>query len=76
MKKFEYKILDADKIEPDLTKSDFPHINYEISMAKMVGSSLRLIHIHSTELNTFLKENLNEKTFNNCSSRFVVSILQ
>ena len=29
MKKFEYKILDADKIEPDLTKSDFPHIHYE-----------------------------------------------
>jgi len=29
MRKFEYKILDADKIEPDLTKSDFPHIDYE-----------------------------------------------
>ena len=29
MRKFEYKIVDADKIEPNLTKSDFPHIDYE-----------------------------------------------
>ena len=29
MKRFEYKILDAAVIEPDLTKSDFPHIHYE-----------------------------------------------
>ena len=29
MKRFSYKILDTSEIEPDLTRSDFPHIYFE-----------------------------------------------
>ena len=37
MKRFEYKILDAAVIEPDLTKSDFPHIHFEEAREKMLN---------------------------------------
>jgi len=37
MKRFEYKILDAAEIEPDLTKSDFPHIHFEEDREKMLN---------------------------------------
>ena len=65
MKRFEYKILDVAVIEPDLTKSDFPHIHFEearekcqINMEKKGGSLLRLIHTQTTVLNIFSKENI------------------
>ena len=35
--RFEYKILDAAVIEPDLTKSDFPHIHFEEAREKMLN---------------------------------------
>ena len=38
MKRFEYKISDAAEIEPDLTKSDFPHIHFEEDREKMLNN--------------------------------------
>ena len=35
MRRFEYKILDAAVIEPDLTKSDFLHIHHDCQFIKI-----------------------------------------
>jgi hypothetical protein len=52
-------------IEPDLTKSDFPHIHFEEAREKMLNQYgkkgwglLRLIHTQTTVLNIFSKENI------------------